>query len=88
MAMWAHHGRGEEPASEGGRYKGKSRRAPQTCLRQAGCALRFGFCDTAEVGVDAENERSRDSDRSKTLFAFANLLLCGSGLRSWGEDAA
>ena len=87
MAMWTHHGKGEEPASESGRYKGKSRRAPQTCLRQAGCALRYRFCDTAEVGVDAENERGRDSDRSETMFALTTLLFCGSGLRGWREDS-
>ena len=67
---------------------GKSRRAPQTCLRQAGCALRYRFCDTAEVGVDAENERSTDSDHSKTMIALTTLLFCGSGLRGWREDAA
>src|SRR5882762_1081698 len=74
MAMWTHHGRGEEPASESGRYKGKSRWAPQTCLRQAGCALRYRFCDTAEVGVDAENERGRDSLRDY-VRAYDSIVL-------------
>ena len=82
MAMWTHHGRGEEPASESGRYKGKR---PQG---SAGFALRYRFCDTAEVGVVDKNERGRDSDRSETMFALTTLLFCGSGLRGGWEDSA